>query len=98
MNSLNTNPSPREVSERVNALINGKSNATGTVTLTANSTTTVVSDALADEVCAPVLIATTANAAAEETYISARAQGSFTITHANDASTDRTFIYILMGE
>lgn len=98
MLQLSTTPTPREISERVNGLLNGKNNATGTVTLTASATTTTVSDALATEICVPVLIPTTSNAAAESWYISARATGTFTITHANAGTTDRTFLYVLFGE
>jgi hypothetical protein len=48
-----------------------------------------------------VFTPTTANAAAEQgggtMYLSARAKQSFTITHANNSQTDRTFIYIVIG-
>lgn len=43
----------------------------------------------------------TANAAAEvgngTIYISARGNESFTITHANTATADRTFVYCILG-
>ena len=94
---LSVNPSPREISERVNAILLGKVNSTGTVTLTANTTTTTVNDANAHGSSVPVLVPTTANAAAEAWYISSRATGSFAITHANAATTDRTFLYVLLG-
>lgn len=95
--ALSTNPSPREVSERVNALLLGRVNTGSTVTLAANVTTTVVTDANAHAGSNPILTPTSANAAAENYWISARATGSFTITHANAATTDRTFIYSLLG-
>ena len=47
------------------------------------------------------LQAVTANAAAEvgagTIYVSAKAQGSFTVTHANSATADRTFAYRIGG-
>jgi hypothetical protein len=79
----------------------GRSNATGTVTLTQNAATTTVTDANCSEESVPILVPTTANAAAEvgggTMYISARASGSFTITHANSATASRTFYYALHG-
>lgn len=97
--ALHKDPTPREISDRVNALILGRVNTVGTVTLAANVTTATVTDENAHRQVAPILIPTTANAAAAlaTTYVSARAAGSFTITHANAATTDRTFIYVLLG-
>jgi hypothetical protein len=44
---------------------------------------------------------TTANAAAElgngTLHVSARAKGSFTLTHANNAQPDRSFDYAMIG-
>ena len=79
----------------------GRSNAVGTVTLTANAATTTVDDANCAVASVPVLVPTTAHASAEigagTIYISAVANKSFTITHANNAQTDRTFLYALQG-
>jgi hypothetical protein len=79
----------------------GRSNAVGTVTLTANAATTTVDDANCAAASVPVLVPATANASAEigagTIYISAVANKSFTITHANNAQTDRTFLYALQG-
>jgi hypothetical protein len=85
----------------IQQLASGRSNAVGTVTLATGSGTTVV----ADENCAvgstPLLTPTTANAAAEmgngTMYVSAVVNGSFTITHANSATSGRTFLYALIG-
>jgi len=92
---------PRDVASAVNLLIDGKNNAKGDVTLTASSTTTVVSDFRAGEDSVILFTPTSANAAAEigggTMYISSRSQNSFTITHANNAQTDRTFIYTITG-
>jgi hypothetical protein len=85
----------------ISELAAGRSNATGTVTLTANAGSTVVTDANFGTGSVPSLTPTTANAAAEigagTMYVSARAAGSFTLTHANNAQNDRTFIYSVQG-
>ena len=76
-----------------------KWNAQGQVTLTAGATTTVVDRlvapgatnvSLGDEV---MLSPRTANAAAAiaTSYISAVGQGTFTITHLNNAQVDKLF-------
>lgn len=79
----------------------GRSNATGTVTLTTSTATTVVVNANCAEASTPILTPTTANASAEvgngTIYISVVANGSFTITHANSATTVRTFLYAIQG-
>ena len=81
----------------VNSILDGKINSTGTVTLTANTTTTTVSDVRAGPNSAIDLMPQTANAAAEACYIATQSTGSFTITHSNDTSTDRTYRYSLLG-
>ena len=79
----------------------GRSNATGTVTLVTGASATVVSDPNCATGTVPLLTPTTANAASEvgngTLYVSAVANGSFTITHANSATTGRTFLYALQG-
>lgn len=79
----------------------GRSNAVGTVTLTVSAATTTVTDNNCAVGSVPILVPTTANAAAEigngTMYISAVANKSFTITHANSATTGRTFLYALHG-
>lgn len=82
-------------------LIEGRSNATSSVTLTANQATTTVNRTTASSDAQVFLSPRTANAAAEigngTIYISAISNGSFTITHANNAQSDRTFGYIVIG-
>lgn len=77
----------------------GRSNAVGTVTLTANAASTIVTDNNFAPSSVPILEPTTASAAIERQtmYISARANKSFTITHANSATADRTFVYAILG-
>jgi len=81
----------------------GRSNSVGTVTLTLNSATTVVTTRTGT--CAPgsvpSLIPTTANAATEfgagTWYISSVGVDTFTITHVNSATASRTFLYMIVG-
>jgi hypothetical protein len=79
----------------------GRSNAVGSVTLATGSATTIV----AAENCAPgstpILTPASASAAAEigngTMHVSAVANGSFTITHANSATPGRSFLYAILG-
>jgi len=89
---------PRLVAEVVNRTIDGGLNSTGSVTLTTSSSTTVVADARAGENSVITFMPKSANAAAELTalFISARTNGSFTITH-NSSGTSRQYEYIIIG-
>lgn len=92
---------PREISLVVNNILNGKLNSTGSVTLTASTTTTAVSDERVGKESIILFMPLTANSASEQgngtMYVSTRADGSFTITHANNSQTDRQFGYIVIG-
>lgn len=92
-------PGWRRVVDAIIQLVEGRHNATGTVKLTASATTTIVSHPNCSKGSVPLLSPMTANAAAaiSTTYISAVNQGSFTITHASAASTDRDFRYMVGG-
>jgi hypothetical protein len=83
----------------INALIQGRSNSADSFTLTANAGSTVVLNNLFQSSSVPVFVPTTANAAAAlaTTYVSARANGSFTLTHTNNAQADKTFLYVFWG-
>lgn len=85
--------------ESINALIDGRSAVTGEITLTENSATTVVADNKFESSMVPVFVPLTANAAGALAgmYVSNRTQGGFTLTHANTATTDRTFGYLRFG-
>jgi hypothetical protein len=87
------------IARAVNGLIAGKADVTETFTLTANSATTTVTDTKFESNMVVIWAPTTANAASAMTnlYISSRSRNSFTLTHANNAQTDRTFLYIRMG-
>jgi len=91
----------KQLAKKINSVMDGKTNNTGSLTLTANSTTTVVTFADgrigADTVV--LLSPTTANAAAAAPYVSTRdvSAKTVTFTHANTATTDRTFSFVLVG-
>jgi hypothetical protein len=79
----------------------GRSNAVGSVTLATGSATTVVSDKNCAAGSTPILTPASANAATEirngTLFVSVVTNGSFTITHANNATGGRTFLYALLG-
>jgi len=81
----------------------GRSNAFGTVTLTVNVAATVVTDKNCATGSVILFMPTTANAAAEigngTMYVPTATilNGSFSITHANAATTGRTFLYAIHG-
>ena len=88
-----------EIRDATRQLVRGRSNAAGTVTLTVSATTTVVTaPKIVSTSSAISLMPKTANAAAAiaTTYITT-ANGSFTITHANTATADRTFRWSAQG-
>lgn len=70
----------------------------GTVTLNANATTTTISNGSVTTSSVIVLSPTTSNAAGAvaNVYVSSLAAGSATLTHANAATTDRTFSYVVL--
>ena len=93
----------------VNQIMQGRTNNYGSVTLTANAASTVVTlpKGLLTVNSTILFEPTTANAAAEigagTMYESARAPrattttSTFTLTHANNAQVDRTFRYAIIG-
>ena len=99
-----TETDPKKIILSLQQLAAGRSNATGTVTLTVSSATTVVTPTQSGMIApgsVPILVPTTANAAAEvgngTMYISSVGKDTFTITHANSATTGRTFLYAILG-
>ena len=91
----------RRLATALNAMLDGKSNGIGSVTLTASQATTVVTDRRVGTSSVISFMPTTANAAAEVgaggMYVSSRGDGTFTITHANNAQSDRDFEYAIQG-
>lgn len=93
----------RRAGRVINAMLIGKLNCGGTVTLTASVATTTLTDPRMGFASHVVLTPTTANAAAEigngTLFVSetGRLNGSVVITHANNAQADRVFRYSLIG-
>ncbi|WP_315806711.1 MULTISPECIES: hypothetical protein [unclassified Bradyrhizobium] len=79
----------------------GRSNAVGSVTLATGASSTVVNDKNCAAGSTPILTPASAAAATElgngTIYVSAVANGTFTIVHANGAIAGRTFLYALLG-
>jgi hypothetical protein len=95
-----TGSTPREISEVVNNLVEGKSNNTGTVTLAvASATTTTINDERIGYDSVITFMPTTANAAGALTnlYVSAKTKGSATLTHSANVAADKTYSYIIVG-
>lgn len=97
MQSLIRGDDPRQIKEIVNNIVKQFDN-TGTVTLTASATTTVVKNTKVNVLSIVQLQATNAAAAGAiaTTFVSAKGDGQFTITHAS-ATTDRNFDYVIFG-
>jgi hypothetical protein len=91
----------RKFAAAIQGLAQGRSNAIGTVTLAPNVGTTTVSAPNCGAADIVNLTAQTANAAAAlaTTYVPAGnvTNGSFIITHANNAQSDRTFGFECRG-
>ena len=89
----------RKVVDVLNCVMDGHINSLGDLTLTANTTTTTITDRRIGPNSYIDWMPTTSNAAAAlaTTYVSARTEGSATVTHANNSQTDRTFRYVVLG-
>jgi hypothetical protein len=91
----------KTINRAVQQLSQGRSNATGTFTLTVSVASTTITDQNCAVGSVVIPIPTTANAAAElgngTMWLSATTNGSFTFTHANSATTGRTFRYAILG-
>lgn len=89
---------PRLIAEVVNQVIDGKINSLGSLTLTANAASSTITDSRIGPSSYIGLMPTTASAAAAlaTTYF-ACGDGSATVHHTNNAQTDRTFRYVILG-
>lgn len=88
----------RRIIETVQMLLRGKMNAVTSVTLAANSATTTLTDSRLGGTSFVGLAPTTANAKAEGTpWVSAKAKGSCTLNHANNAQVDRAYDVLIIG-
>lgn len=90
-----------KIVEVLRQLSQGRSNAVGSVTLTANASTTTVTAPNCGSGSTVSLFPETANAATEfgagTLRVGTVSNGSFVITHVNNSQTDRTFRYVSVG-
>lgn len=88
----------RLLAAAINDILIGRGNATGTLTIAASVGTTTLTDLRIGPDTCIALMPTTANAAAAlaTTYVTSRGNGTATVTHANNAQTDRTYVYSLV--
>ena len=92
----------REIARRLNLITQGKLNITFDVTLAANVASTTVSDPRIGFYSAVVpAMAMTRNAAAElasgNVYVDTLLKGSCVVHHSNNAQTDRTIRFLIIG-
>jgi len=96
-----TEKDPFKIVRAVRELFEGRSNAVGSFTLSANAASTTVTAANCGAGSTVLCFPKSANAAAEwkngTMYIGTINNGSFVVTHANNAQTDRTFLYAALG-
>lgn len=89
-----------KIATTLNQLLRGNSNTVGSITLTANSTTTVLKDPNVTANCKLWLTPTTADASTalaslwpDPTTIVTGESAAITLKHASNAATDQTFWY-----
>lgn len=91
----------RSLTDVVRGLMIGRANIAADLTLTANQSSTVITDPRLHSRSIILPMPTTANAAAEiaagTMWVSAQGDGTATITHASNAQTDRTFRIGILG-
>lgn len=91
----------RRIVFAINQLTQGRSNAVGSVTLTANVGTTTVTATTCGTGSTVLLFPESASAATEfvagTLRVSTVSNGSFVITHVNSATADRTFRWVAIG-
>jgi hypothetical protein len=88
----------RGVAEVVNNIMNGKTNNTGEITLTQSSTTTTMTDRRIGPTTVILFSPINEKAASEIAglYVSARGQGTATLTHGSH-NFDMKYAYALIG-
>jgi len=89
----------RLISNTVNNTLDGKLNSTGDVTLRASQATTTLVDERISLNSVIILEPTNANSNAAKTnlFVSAKTNGSATLTHASSSNTDQNFGYVVIG-
>jgi hypothetical protein len=86
------------VNQAIRELQNGRNNATGSFTLTANATSTTVQAPNCSPTSFVFLSAQTPDAANDAATTSVIAgSGQFVVTHASNPRVDRTFGFVVLG-
>lgn len=85
--------------DKINGILQGRTNNQFDGTLTANAASTTFSDVRIGFDSAVLFVPTTASAAAElgHMYQSSTSNKSVTFTHQNTADTDKTFRFVIIG-
>jgi len=87
--------SPRQISEVVNNIMEGKINSTGEFTIASNTTETTVNDRRASVNSIILFVGLDSHYYDVDPYISSRANGSFTVGHKNHGhATDIGYVII----
>lgn len=90
--------SPQDVAHRINAILQGKINSIGTITLQENSAATTLNDPNIGLESGVGLFPMSANAKAEGMpWFQIPSRGTATLNHTNNAQTDRTYFYLIVG-
>lgn len=88
-----------KLARSINAAMQGKLNATGTVTLTASATSTTLTDPRLTVSSFIEFMATTSDAATAKAniYVTNQNTGTAKINHASNAAVDQTFTYLIIA-
>lgn len=100
MSGIHLSPGETRIDRIVQAvrqLNQGRDDACGTVTLTPNATSTVVIAPNCSSLSKVQITATSLSAAVVTSYVSSKANGSFTITHSSSPAIDMTFDWEARG-
>lgn len=89
----------RKIAQSIWQLMDGHTNAAGSVTLTASTTSTVVTDDRVGIDSVITFMPTSSNGASALTnlYVTSRGDGTFTLTHSSSAATDQDLEYAIHG-
>ena len=95
-----TGAEPRQISEVVNNAMSGKINATGSVNLSAGgATATSIPDARISNDSVLLFMPTNTASATfmNDMFISAKTDGSATLSHSSNTAASATFSYLIIG-
>lgn len=88
---------PIRIAGAIRELATGRSNAVGTVTLTAGAVSTTVIAPNCSALSVPFLMPLTENALAAKPWIASVTKGQFVIGHQSHPDTDMIYGYVCLG-